>query len=142
MRIPQIHVDTVVVEGVSPAALQAGAGHYPQTALPGERGNVGIAGHRRTYGRPFARLAELRPGDLVNLITPFESASYVLPSRVAGHGNPWTTDASDFHVLTEVGRLGTGRWLTLTTTGENETDRLVAQLKLRRSEPVTQPLDC
>src|SRR5690606_20192768 len=30
-----------------------GAGHYPETALPGEVGNAAIAGHRNTYGRVF-----------------------------------------------------------------------------------------
>lgn len=40
-----------------------GAGHYPQTALPGELGNVAIAGHRNTYGRVFEDIARLEAGD-------------------------------------------------------------------------------
>ena len=55
----------VVVEGVTTAALQRGPGHIPGTALPGEVGNVVLSGHRTTYGAPFARLDELRPGDAV-----------------------------------------------------------------------------
>lgn len=65
--IPAIGVDRYVVEGVGEANLQEGPGHYPGTPLPGERGNVGIAGHRTTYGAPFFRLNELAPGDLVYL---------------------------------------------------------------------------
>ena len=55
----------VVVEGVSPADLQKGPGHYPGTALPGEIGNTVISGHRTTYGAPFNDLLDLRDGDAV-----------------------------------------------------------------------------
>lgn len=41
------------VEGTSASALRAGAGHYPDTSLLCQSGNVAIAGHRTTYGRPF-----------------------------------------------------------------------------------------
>ena len=51
-----------MVEGTSPEALRAGAGHYPETPLPGQAGNVAIAGHRTTYGKPFNRLDEVAPG--------------------------------------------------------------------------------
>jgi sortase A len=53
MRIPKLGVEVLVVEGTTPAALRAGAGHYVETPLPGEPGNVGIAGHRTTYGPPL-----------------------------------------------------------------------------------------
>lgn len=46
-----------------------GAGHYPGTAMPGEVGNVAIAGHRTTYGKPFHDVAELRVGDAVVIRT-------------------------------------------------------------------------
>jgi sortase A len=65
--IPAIGVDRYVVEGVAEQDLQMGPGHYPGTPLPGQRGNVGIAGHRTTFGAPFFRLNELRKGDLVYL---------------------------------------------------------------------------
>ena len=61
--IPALNVDTVVVEGTGATALRAGAGHYPNTPLPGEEGNVAIAGHRTTYGKPFANLDRLAVGD-------------------------------------------------------------------------------
>ena len=32
-----------------------GVGHYPDTALPGQVGNFAVAGHRATYGEPFAQ---------------------------------------------------------------------------------------
>ena len=70
LEIPKIDVNTIVVEGTTLEALRAGAGHYPQTPLPGHRGNVGIAGHRTTFSKPFNRIDELSTGDKVILTTP------------------------------------------------------------------------
>jgi sortase A len=67
MVIPAIGLDRYVVQGVGEAELQMGPGHYPGTPLPGQLGNVAIAGHRTTFGAPFFRLNELRPGDYVYL---------------------------------------------------------------------------
>ena len=63
IEIPAIGLDKVVVGGVGVADLRKGPGHYPQTPLPGNAGNTGIAGHRTTYGKPFNRIDELEPGD-------------------------------------------------------------------------------
>jgi sortase A len=80
IKIPAIDVDVVVVEGTGADSLRAGAGHYKETALPCEDGTVGIAGHRTTYGRPFANLDLLKPGDTITLQTPVGSCTYqVLP---------------------------------------------------------------
>lgn len=76
IQIPSIGVDTIVVEGTSASALRAGAGHYPSTPLPCEIGNVGIAGHRTTYGRPFHDLDLLGPGDEIILETPIGRCTY------------------------------------------------------------------
>ena len=76
IKIPAIGVDVVVVEGTGADALRAGAGHYRDTALPCEDGTVGIAGHRTTYGRPFANLDLLKPGDTITLETPVGSCTY------------------------------------------------------------------
>ena len=69
LRIPRLgdwnDDPPVVVEGVGVADLKKGPGHMPDTALPGEVGNVVLSGHRTTYGAPFARFDELRPGDAV-----------------------------------------------------------------------------
>jgi sortase A len=76
IKIPAIGVDVVVVEGTTSSALRAGAGHYPETPLPCEQGNVAIAGHRTTYGRPFHNLDRIKPGDTVTLETPVGSCTY------------------------------------------------------------------
>jgi sortase A len=76
IKIPALGLDTVVVEGITPSALRAGAGHYPQTPLPCEGGNVSIAGHRTTYGRPFGNVDQLKPGDTIELTTPIGGCVY------------------------------------------------------------------
>src|SRR4051794_33253767 len=76
IRIPKIGVDTVVVEGTTQSALRAGAGHYVDSPLPCDRGNVAIAGHRVTFGKPFTDLEKLSVGDVVYLDTPVGSCTY------------------------------------------------------------------
>lgn len=63
IQIPKIGVNSVVVEGIEVADLKKGPGHYPETALPGQVGNMVISGHRTTYGAPFYRLDEVKAGD-------------------------------------------------------------------------------
>jgi len=74
--IPDIDVNVVVVEGTTASALRAGAGHYADTPLPCEVGNVSIAGHRTTYGRPFHNVDQLEVGDEITLETPIGTCTY------------------------------------------------------------------
>jgi sortase A len=76
IKIPKIDVDVVVVEGTSASALRAGAGHYPESPLPCDAGNVAVAGHRTTYGKPFANVDRLSPGDVIVLETPVGECTY------------------------------------------------------------------
>lgn len=136
--IPHMKVDVLVVEGTTLAALRAGAGHYPETPLPGERGNVGIAGHRTTYGRPFNRLDEMRVGDVAYLYTPFAKYTYKVVKPFGGHPNPWAVLPNAFYVVSQEGVLGSGHWLTLTTCNPkgSATQRLVLRLTLVKTEPI------
>ena len=63
--IPRLGTDyhRVVLEGTAEKELSQGPGHYVGTAMPGERGNLAIAGHRVGKGSPFLDLDRLRPGD-------------------------------------------------------------------------------
>jgi sortase A len=115
LRAPRMGLDVIVVEGTTTSALRAGAGHYPGTALPCETGNVAIAGHRTTYGHPFERLDEMRPGDEVELTTPFTDCWYrAVPDAAFPPANPHPVDPSDTGVLLPVA-AGTASTLTLTT---------------------------
>jgi sortase A len=57
-----------VVEGTSLADLKRGPGHYADSAMPGEDGNLAIAGHRTTYSEPFGKLDELADGDTIHVV--------------------------------------------------------------------------
>lgn len=71
IRIPRFGEDWewVMVQGVEDEDLKNGPGHYPDSADPGELGNVGVAAHRSGHGEPFAQFPELRVGDIVEVIT-------------------------------------------------------------------------
>ena len=134
IRIPKLAVTAVVVEGTNATALAAGAGHYRDTPLPGEAGNVSIAGHRTMNGRPFARLDELGPGDKVILETPFAKHTYQLVEGFGGHGNPWVTTPNDWSVVAD----SKDSILTLTTCHPKGSarERLVARAKLVDTQPI------
>jgi sortase A len=90
IRIPRIHLDMAFVEGIGPTALAEGPGHYRQTPLPGEGGNVAIAGHRTTYLHPFWALNRLEPGDRVTLQTRAGTFVYrVVWQRTLPSGSWW-----------------------------------------------------
>lgn len=63
LEIPAIGLSQPLFEGVTLTAINRGPSHWPGTAMPGELGNVVIAGHRTTYTKPFWALNELNPGD-------------------------------------------------------------------------------
>jgi sortase A len=65
IRIPSIGVNRTVVSGVALSQLKRGPGHYPETPLPGQKGNVAIAGHRTTYGQPFHNIDKVKKGDQI-----------------------------------------------------------------------------
>ena len=56
LTIPRLHLSAIVREGVGEDTLRIALGHIPDTALPGEAGNVGIAGHRDTLFRKLRRV--------------------------------------------------------------------------------------
>jgi sortase A len=60
--IPRIGLDAIVLEGVDDDELNAGPGHLPGSAYPGEQGNAVISAHR---DRHFNHLDALDVGDTV-----------------------------------------------------------------------------
>jgi sortase A len=74
--IPAIGLDGFVLEGVESAQLDRAVGHYPETPLPGDTGNAGLAGHRTMFGHPFRRLDELKPGDTIETWTSTRHAHF------------------------------------------------------------------
>jgi sortase A len=137
LQIPKkgINLDVLVVEGTTPSALRAGAGHYPGTPLPGEVGNVGIAGHRTTFGRPFNHLDQMEPGDEVILSTPFKRYHYFAVNAFDNHTNPWVTTPKDFGVVQNVPGK---HYLTLTTCHPKGSAKQRLVLRLELHEKLTE----
>jgi sortase A len=98
--IPRLLLSAVVVEGIDETTLRRGVGHIPGTALPGERGNVGLAGHRDTLFRP---LKDLRIRDEVQFSTVSGDFRYVVESlNVVAPNNVAVLAPSSENVLTLV----------------------------------------
>lgn len=66
IEIGRVGLSAMVVEGDSTFLLRHAVGHVPQTALPGEHGNIALTAHRDTF---FRSLRQLQPGDAITLET-------------------------------------------------------------------------
>jgi sortase A len=93
MHIPRFGADYAVpiAGGVTrPRTLDPiGIGHYPGSPMPGQVGNVALAAHRTTFGKPFNEIAKLRLGDAIVIETKvgwytyrFRNLEYVRPDAV------------------------------------------------------------
>jgi len=101
IRISRLGVRAIIVQGDSEAILQRAVGHVADTALPGEAGNVVLAGHRDTFFRPLKRV---RAGDAITLSTRDGDFEYRVESTAV-------VPPGDLRVLQPTG----GRTLTLIT---------------------------
>ena len=100
IEIPRLGVSAVVRAGSDARTLRLAVGHIPGTALPGERGNVGLAAHRDTF---FRRLGEIRADDEVRLVTAEGTFIYrVQGTQVVNPSDVWVLDSTDAPALTLV----------------------------------------
>jgi sortase A len=67
IEIPRLGVSAVIRAGSDARTLRLAVGHIPGTAVPGDSGNIGLAGHRDTF---FRRLADIRADDEIRIVTP------------------------------------------------------------------------
>jgi sortase A len=77
IQVPRLGIEAMVVQGESARNLQRAVGHISNSALPGESGNVALAGHRDTFFRP---LKEIRPGDEIRFRTAIGIFEYRVES--------------------------------------------------------------
>jgi sortase A len=100
IAIPRIGVSAVFVDGTAGGDLRNGPGHYPGTPLPGERGTVGIAGHRTTYGAWFRKIDKLRGGDAITLTMPYGRFSYTVErTQIVAPTAVWVTQRVSYDRL-------------------------------------------
>jgi len=95
-------VSAIMLSGTSARTLRRAVGHIPGTALPGEAGNVGLAGHRDSF---FRELKEVMAGDTISLSTPHGDVHYQVDSV-------FTVKPEEVHVLAPP---PTGEMVTLVT---------------------------
>ncbi len=100
LEVPRLDFSAVVVEGIDKTTLRRAVGHIPGTALPGQPGNVGIAGHRDTFFRP---LRNIQRDDLITLTTLRGEYRYrVVSTRVVSPDDVAVLDPAGGEILTLV----------------------------------------
>jgi len=77
IEVPRLGLSAIVVQGDSDDVLRRAVGHIPETALPGQAGNIALAGHRDTIFRP---LRDIQVGDVILLKTPAADRTYRVDS--------------------------------------------------------------
>jgi sortase A len=75
LRVAKIHLEVPVLEGTDDLTLNRGVGRIVGTARLGERGNVGVAGHRDGF---FRGLKDMGVGDRIDLVLPNRTDTYVV----------------------------------------------------------------
>jgi sortase A len=64
--IPKIKAELAIIEGTDPDQLEKGVGHYKNSYMPNENGQIVLSGHRDTV---FRKLGNLNIGDIINVKT-------------------------------------------------------------------------
>lgn len=77
IEIGRLGLSVIIVEGDSSSLLLRAVGHVPETAMPGESGNVALTAHRDTFFRPLRKIQE---GDVITLETMGGEYQYAVKS--------------------------------------------------------------
>jgi sortase A len=100
IEIGTIGLSAMILEGIDERTLRRAVGHIPGTPLPGQPGNVALAGHRDTF---FRALRNIREGDEITLETLSGFYRYRVDStKVVDPGEMRVLDNSDDAILTLV----------------------------------------
>jgi sortase A len=100
LEIPRLRVKVMVREGADESTLRRAVGHIPGTALPGNIGNVALAGHRDTF---FRGLRNIQKNDAIDLKTEDGTYRYVVQStKIVGPRDVGVLAASTGETLTLV----------------------------------------
>jgi sortase A len=75
IEIAKLKIRAPVFNGTDDLTLNRGVGRIVGTAMPGDSGNVGIAGHRDGF---FRGLKDISVGDKIDLLMTTERATYVV----------------------------------------------------------------
>jgi sortase A len=85
ITIPSEGLRAVVLEGTTGSVLTKGPGHVRTSVFPGGAGTSVIYGRAGTYGGPFGRIGDLRPGQIITVTTQVGTSHFrVTRVRPAG----------------------------------------------------------
>jgi sortase A len=100
IEIPRLGVSAIIRAGSDARTLRLAVGHIPGTALPGDAGNVGLAGHRDTF---FRRLRDIESDDEIVVSTPTDVYRYrVQRTDIVQPQDVWVLDPTETSSLTLV----------------------------------------
>ena len=90
IEIPKLGLNVPLNQGISLRTIDRGPSHWPGTALPGNVGNVVIAGHRVTHSKPFRNIHTLVPGDeIIYVVNGIRSVYAVTGNEVVTPDATW-----------------------------------------------------
>lgn len=149
IRIPAFGDDYVVpvLHGIGDDELSSGYGHFPESAMPGEKGNFALAAHRITHGEPLRDMPKLEPGDEVVV----ETREAVFTYELVTDPNDLVVTFEDIWVVDPLPRNPRGgvqppqergqRLITLTTCSElfHTDNRMIAFGRLVDTAPKDAP---
>lgn len=79
IEIPKINLTAPIGQGTDKETLKYTVGHFEKTAMPGQKGNCCIIGHRSyTYGEFFNRLDEIKEGDKITVSYNNNTYNYIV----------------------------------------------------------------
>jgi len=100
LEAPSVKLSTVVLEGSDDGTLSRGSGHIEDTPMPGQPGNVGIAGHRDTT---FRALRNIHVGDPLDYKTADRVYRYrISKTMIVGPDDVYVLDPTAEPALTLV----------------------------------------
>lgn len=101
MFIPRLKMRSPIVEGVTDPMFDIGMGHWPGTAMPGERGNAVYGGHRTVGPAPLYYVERLKVGDPIIILKGLKKVEYrVISKRIVKPTALWITHQSSGSMLT------------------------------------------
>ena len=90
LEIPRLEMSVIVAEGTDETVLRRAVGRIPSSAIPGDGGNLALAGHRDSFFRP---LEDIEVGDEIVFEAPggLRTTYEVQWTRVVEPNETWVT---------------------------------------------------
>jgi len=100
IEIPRLGVSAMIRAGSDARTLRLAVGYIPGTALPGDSGNFGLAGHRDTF---FRRLRDINPDDEIRVVSKDGTFHYYVErTTIVRPQDVWVLNPTNYPALTLV----------------------------------------